>query len=74
MEWHHANLPKKKKFKSAPSAGKVMATVFFDSEGLLLVDIMPQGTTINSDAYVVTLKKLQAFEQKVTSVHTSRQF
>ena len=36
-----------------------MATVFFDSEGLLLVDIMPHGTTINSDAYVATLKKLQ---------------
>ncbi|KAJ4430702.1 hypothetical protein ANN_19293 [Periplaneta americana] len=29
-------------------------------EGLLLVDIMPHGTTINSDAYVATLKKLQA--------------
>ncbi|KAJ4433673.1 hypothetical protein ANN_15984 [Periplaneta americana] len=26
-----------------------MATVVFDSEGLLLVDIMPHGTTINSD-------------------------
>ncbi|KAJ4444974.1 hypothetical protein ANN_06773 [Periplaneta americana] len=37
-----------------------MATVFFDSQGLLLVDIMPHGTTINSDAYVATLKKLQA--------------
>ncbi|KAJ4448043.1 hypothetical protein ANN_10055 [Periplaneta americana] len=29
-------------------------------EGLLLMDIMPHGTTINSDAYVATLKKLQA--------------
>ncbi|KAJ4445990.1 hypothetical protein ANN_12676 [Periplaneta americana] len=48
MEWHHANSPKKYKFKSTPSAGNVMATVFFDSEGLLLVDIMPHGTTINS--------------------------
>ncbi|KAJ4446975.1 hypothetical protein ANN_13677 [Periplaneta americana] len=45
--------------KSTPSAGNVMATVFFDSEGLLLVDIMPHGTTINSDEYVATLKKLQ---------------
>ncbi|KAJ4444138.1 hypothetical protein ANN_05927 [Periplaneta americana] len=36
-----------------------MATVFFDSEGLLLVDIIPLGTTINSDGYVATLKKLQ---------------
>jgi hypothetical protein len=44
MTWHHANLPKKKKFKSALSAGKVMATDFLDSEGLFLVDIIPQGT------------------------------
>ncbi|KAJ4438298.1 hypothetical protein ANN_14237 [Periplaneta americana] len=28
-------------------------------EGLLLVDIMPHGSTINSDGYVATLKKLQ---------------
>ncbi|KAJ4428655.1 hypothetical protein ANN_25648 [Periplaneta americana] len=28
-------------------------------QGLLLVDIMPHGTTINSDGYVATLKKLQ---------------
>ena len=35
-----------------------MATVFFDSEGLLLMDIMPHGTTINSDGYVANLKKL----------------
>ncbi|KAJ4435541.1 hypothetical protein ANN_18157 [Periplaneta americana] len=28
-------------------------------EGLLLVAIMPHGTTINSDGYVATLKKLQ---------------
>ncbi|KAJ4428751.1 hypothetical protein ANN_25744 [Periplaneta americana] len=27
--------------------------------GLLLVDIMPHGTTINSDGFVATLKKLQ---------------
>ncbi|KAJ4431714.1 hypothetical protein ANN_20316 [Periplaneta americana] len=27
-------------------------------EGLLLVDIMPHGSNINSDGYVATLKKL----------------
>jgi hypothetical protein len=37
MEWHHANLPKKKKFKSEPSAGKVMATVFFIQKGFCLL-------------------------------------
>ncbi|KAJ4451319.1 hypothetical protein ANN_02780 [Periplaneta americana] len=44
---------------------KVMATLFFDSEGFLLVDIIPHGTTINSDAYVATLKKLQARMSRV---------
>ena len=36
-----------------------MTSVFWDSEGVLLVDIMQPGTTINSNAYVQTLKKLQ---------------
>ncbi|KAJ4451603.1 hypothetical protein ANN_03072 [Periplaneta americana] len=62
---HHANSPKKMRFKTAPSTGKVMVTVFFDSEGLLLVDIMPHGTKINSDAYVATLKELQARVSRV---------
>lgn len=59
MEWHHVTSPRKK-FKSVPSAGKVMATVFWDSEGVILVNIMAKGTTINSEAYVKTLKKLHA--------------
>lgn len=35
-----------------------MITVFWDSEGVLLVDVMPRGETINSLAYILTLKKL----------------
>ncbi|KAJ4436405.1 hypothetical protein ANN_19037 [Periplaneta americana] len=41
-------------------------------EGLLLVDIMPHGTTINSDAYVATLKKLQARLSRVR-LHREKQ-
>ncbi|KAJ4433106.1 hypothetical protein ANN_15363 [Periplaneta americana] len=38
-----------------------MKNVFENNiQRLMLVDIMPHGTTINSDAYVATLKKLQA--------------
>jgi hypothetical protein len=36
VEWHHANLPKKKKFKSALLAGKVMAAVSSFHKGLCL--------------------------------------
>ena len=37
-----------------------MSTVFWDDQGLLLVDFLPKGKTINSEAYIETLKKLQA--------------
>ena len=36
------------------SAGKIMATVFWDQKGVLLIDFMPTGTTINADAYCET--------------------
>jgi histone-lysine N-methyltransferase SETMAR len=65
MEKHRANSPRKKKFRVAPYAGKVMATVFWDMEGLLLVDIMPKGTIINSEAYVATLTNLHACLRRV---------
>jgi hypothetical protein len=59
-----SELAQEKEIKSAPSARKVMATVFFDSEEPLHVEIMPQGTTINSDTYVATLKKLKALPHR----------
>jgi hypothetical protein len=36
-----------------------MATVFWDAEGAIFVDIMPPGQTINSDLYIETRKNLQ---------------
>jgi len=36
-----------------------MATVFWDRKGILLIDFMPPGTTINSDRYCDTLRKLK---------------
>ena len=36
-----------------------MASVFWDSKGVLLVDFMPSNTTINSDAYCATLECLR---------------
>jgi len=29
-EWHHTSSPKRKKFRTKPSAGKVMLTLFWD--------------------------------------------
>ena len=41
------------KFK-AKSALKVMATVLSDRNGLLLVDFVDRGETINTDNYILT--------------------
>ena len=47
------------KVKCAPSAGKRMATVFWDREGILSIDWLPEKTTINSDYYVSELQELR---------------
>ena len=54
------NSPLKKKYKTLPSAGKVMSTVFWDRKGVILPDFLEPGQTINSDRYIMTLTKLKA--------------
>ena len=65
MEWRRPTSPRIKKFKSQRSAGKIMAAVFWDIEGIILVDFMPKGTSINSDVYIDTLRKLKARLRRV---------
>jgi len=65
MEWHHQQSPRKKKFKTTPTSGKVMITVFWDTDGVILVDVMARGETINSDAYIKTLQKLKQCYRQV---------
>jgi len=56
LEWHHLQSPRKKKFKTTPSTGKVMITVFWDIDGMILVDdVMARGETINLDAHIKLL-------------------
>ncbi|GFV59722.1 histone-lysine N-methyltransferase SETMAR [Trichonephila clavipes] len=59
MEWRHTSSPIKAKAKQTLSKRKIMATVFWDWRGVLLVDLMPQGTTINSGDYCATLRKIR---------------
>jgi hypothetical protein len=55
MHTHSPNMPKK--FKQT-SARKLMATVFWDRKGVLTVKFTQQGTTIMSEVYCETLKKI----------------
>jgi hypothetical protein len=43
-----------KKFQLQTSVANVMASVFFESEGILLVKFLERGTTINPEQYVQT--------------------
>jgi len=40
-------------------ACKVVASIFWDSEGVLLAECLKRGATVNSERYVQTLKKLK---------------
>jgi hypothetical protein len=55
------NLPRRKKF-----------TVFWDCEGEILVDVMPRGETIKSDAYIEMLTELKAFHMSSASQESNR--
>ncbi|GFO26986.1 histone-lysine N-methyltransferase SETMAR [Plakobranchus ocellatus] len=55
MTWKYLSSPVTKKFKVQQSATKVMATVFWDSRGMILLDILPKGESVNADGYCETL-------------------
>jgi len=47
-----------KKAKAVKSAGKVMATVFWDARGIIFIDYLEKGRTINSEYYCTLLDRL----------------
>ena len=55
-EWRHTSSPKPKKFRTQPSAGKVMLTVFWDKRGVILEHYMPRGNPVTSTTYTDLLK------------------
>jgi len=57
-QWVEAGGSAPKKAKTDPSAGKVMATVFWDSQGVVLIDYLEKGKTINGEYYAALLEQL----------------
>jgi len=43
MEWRHSSSPLPKIFRVKKSAGKVLASIFSDQDGILLIDYLPKG-------------------------------
>ena len=57
-QWKHPGLPPPNKFKRVHSAVKVMALIFRDSQGLIIIDYLEQGHTISSADYTGELRQL----------------
>jgi len=58
-QWMHTHSPNKpRKFKQSLANRKLMATVFWDRKGMLLIEFMEPGTTITSETYCEILKKI----------------
>ena len=58
-QWVGPGSPRPKKFKTQPSAGKVMATVFWDPKGVIMLDFLPKRSTITGVYYANLLDQLR---------------
>ena len=56
--WVGPGSPRPKKFKTQPSAGKVMARVFWDAKGVIMLDFLPKRSTITRVFYANLLDQL----------------
>jgi hypothetical protein len=48
-DWTERDEPNPKRGKTQRSAGKVMASVFWDERGIIFIDYLEKGQTINSE-------------------------
>jgi hypothetical protein len=64
VQWKYPSSPSTKKFKVMPLAGKVIVTVFLDSQAVLLAHFQKRGENVNSASYCVLLKLLGAIRRK----------
>jgi hypothetical protein len=57
-QWMHTHSPNKLKNCKHMSYRKLIAAVFWDRKGVLMVEFVQEGTTVMSEVYCETLKKL----------------
>ena len=66
MQYRHTSSPRpKKKIKKMPSAGKILLTVFWDSQRFYMTEFLEGGNTVNSDRYIETIKNLRRWVCRV---------
>ena len=58
-QWKHFGSPPSKTFQRYRSAVKAMTLIFWDSQGVIKIDYLEQGRTINGTYYAGKLKRIR---------------
>jgi len=58
-EWRHSGPPRPLKIPSAKIRRKFVASIFWDQDGILLIDYLPKGQTIKAEYYLSLLVQLK---------------
>ena len=56
-QWVGPGSPRPKKFKTQLSAGKMMATVFWNAKGVIMLDFLPKRSTITDEEVVTAVEE-----------------
>ena len=54
MEWRHSGSPRPKTFPVQKSAGKFLASIFWDQDGIIHIDYLSKGQTINAELLLIS--------------------
>ena len=58
MQWKSPTSPRPKKARMSKSKVKLMLIAFFDSKGIVHLEFIPQGQTVNQYVYKEVLQRL----------------
>jgi len=72
MEWRHSGSPRPKKFRVQKSAGKILASIFWDRDSIILIDYLPKGHTINAQYYSSLLVQLKGILKEIAAGSSPR--
>jgi len=59
MEWRHSGSHRLQKFRVQKSAEKGLASIYWNKDGILLIDYLPKDQTINAEYYLSLLVQLK---------------
>jgi histone-lysine N-methyltransferase SETMAR len=63
MEWRYSGSPHPKKIRGKKSTRKILASIFENQDGILLIDFLPKGQTANAEC-LIPARAVGLFEGK----------